>query len=128
MTVECCDASGSRVVITANGKRWPVRSSITIMYQDFERTATANQDGSLAVSTKSVLPEIDMTLSDSCGLTYSDLQGCPLDVVVDLIDTRKKFFMTKAILVGRPSLNSETGEIRNMKLVCAAGNLRIATY
>lgn len=120
MAIDCCDASGGRVVITASGQRWSARSAVTVRPTNFERTAVSNQDGTLAVQTKPVPAEADITLSDRCGMVIDDIMGCPLDVTIDLIDMRRKYFFTKAIVVGRPEINSETGEIRNLKIVSQA--------
>lgn len=114
--IDCCDASGGRVVITANGKRWSARSAVNIIPVQFERKAEANQDGTLAVQTKPMPAEAEITLSDRCGMTMEDIMGCPVDVTIDLIDMRRKYFFTRGIVVGRPQINSETGEIRGLKV------------
>jgi hypothetical protein len=127
-TIDCCDASGGRVVITANGKRWSARSAVTVKPTTFERKAEANQDSTLAVQNKAAFPEADIVLSDRCGLFLDDIMGCPIDVTIDLIDMRRKYYFTKAIVVGRPSINSETGEIRDIKIVCSGANLNTVNY
>jgi len=115
--LDCCDASGGRVVITVNGKRFSARSAITIKPTTVERMQVANQDGTVAIHNKAVLPEADLSLSDRCGLDINEIMSCPADVTLDLIDMRRRYLMTKAVVVGRPELNSETGEIRGIKFV-----------
>jgi len=126
MSDVCCDASGGRVVITANGKRWSARSAVTIRPLKFERTAVANQDSTMAVMNKPAFPEADLTLSDSCGLKPEDLMGCFINVTIDLIDMRRRYYFTKAMVLGRFEINSETGEIRNMKI--ASNDIQIVNY
>ena len=118
-TLDCCDASGGRVLITANGQRWSARSAITIKPTTVERMSGANQDGSLYVHNKPVPAEADLSLSDRCGLSLEDLMACPLDVTLDLIDMKRKYLFTRAVVVGRPEINSETGEIRSVKVTSA---------
>ena len=115
--ITCCNASGGRVAITANGKQWSARSSITISPINFERSAGANQDGSLYTTYKPMPAEADITLSDQCGLVVADIMSCPLDVTIDLIDVRRRYWFTGAVVVGRPQINTESGEIRNLKIV-----------
>lgn len=115
--VSCCAAAGGRVVITANGKQWSARSSVTISPTTFERSAQANQDGTMYTTYKPMPAEADLVLSDRCGLTMADIMGCPIDVTIDLIDVRRRYWFTAGLVVGRPQINTETGEIRNIKIV-----------
>ena len=121
--LDCCDASGGRVIITASGKRFSARSAITIKPTTIERMTGANQDGSLFIHNKAVPAEADLSLSDRCGLTLEDIMNCPLDVTLDLIDMKRKDLFTRAVVVGRPEINSETGEIRGIKIVSAIVNV-----
>lgn len=116
MDINCCNSSGGRVIITANGKRWSARSAVTVNPTQIERKAEANQDGTLAVQTKPVPAEAEFTLSDRCGLSVNDIMGCPVDVTIELVDMRRRYFFTAAVVIGRPSINSETGEIRGLKV------------
>jgi hypothetical protein len=124
--LDCCDASGGRVIITANGQHWSARSALTIKPTVIERTAGSNQDGSLHVQNKPVPAEADLSLSDRCGMTLDDVMNCPLDVTLDLIDMKRKYLFSRAIVVGRPEINSETGEIRGIKITSAT--VQIVNY
>lgn len=113
----CCDNSGGRVTLTVNGVRYSTRSGITIMPSTFERSAEANDDGSIYVTTKPMPAEAEFTLSDRCGLTIADLDQCHIDATFDFIDMRRQYLFTKATVVGRPSIKSDTGEISGLKIV-----------
>lgn len=114
--VDCCNAAGGRVVISANGQQWSARSSVTVTPTNYERTSGANQDGSLYTTYKPMPAEADIVLSDRCGLSINDIMGCPIDVTIDLIDVRRRYLFTKGVVIGRPQINTETGEIRNIKI------------
>ena len=124
--VDCCSASGGRVIITCNGQRWSARSALTVKPTVIERMAGANQDGSLYIHNKPVPAEADLSLSDYCGMDLNTIMTCPLDATLDLIDMRRKYLFTGAIVVGRPEVNTETGEIRNIKITSA--NVTVVNY
>lgn len=124
--VDCCDASGGRVVITANGKQWSARSAVEIMPLNFERIVGANQDGSIYTQTKPMPAEATFSLSDFCGMVMEDIMGCPIDVTIDLIDMHRKYLFTSGVVVGRPQINSETGEIRGFKV--SSNNVTYKNY
>lgn len=116
--MECCDNSGSRFVLTVDGKNYKVRGSLTVRLGGKESTAEANSDGSMYVSNKPVLWEADLTFSDGCGVDIKSIMECHIDVTADLIDIKRKYFLTKARAVGRPQINHETGEISGVTVVC----------
>ncbi len=112
--VECCYASGGRVRITANGKTWAVRSSVTVEPINFERKVESNQDGSIYVTTKPVPATAEITLSDGCDMELQDVMACPLDVTIELVDVRRRYLFTKGVVVGRPKIDTETGAISGL--------------
>jgi hypothetical protein len=114
--MDCCYSAGGRVRITANGKIWAVRSSVTVNPINFERDVNSNQDGSIYVTTKPVPATAKIVLSDSCGLDINEIMACPLDVTIELIDVRRRYLFTKAVVVGRPEINTETGEISGLTI------------
>lgn len=114
--VDCCYAAGGRVRITANGQIWSARAAVTILPINFERKVEANQDGSIYTTTRAVPVEAEITLSDSCGMHIEDIMSCPLDVTIELIDLKRRYLFTKAVVVGRPKLNTETGEISGLTI------------
>lgn len=113
--IECCDASGGRVVITANGQTWSARSAVEIMPLNYERTVGSNQDGTIYTQFKPIPAEATFSLSDFCGMKLEDIMACPIDISITLVDVHRTYFFTSALVVGRPSLNSETGEIKGFK-------------
>lgn len=117
----CCYSSGGRVIITANGKRWSARAAVQITETNFERAVASNQDGTIYTTTKPMPAEAEITLSDSCDMDVNDIMACPLDVSIELSDVRRRYFFTKAVVVGRPKLNTETGEISG--LIITSGNV-----
>lgn len=125
--VDCCDNSGGRVVLTIAGRRYRSRGAVTIRPQTFSREAEANNDGSIYTTTKARPAEAEFTLSDQCGLRVQDItENCFVDATVDLIDMRRKYLFTRATIVGDPEINSETGEIRGLKI--ASGIVKQIAY
>ncbi len=60
------------------------------------------------------------TLSDRCGLSIQQLiKGCKIDVTFDQIDMRKKWLYTAATIIGRPSINSESGAISGLEVAAS---------
>lgn len=116
----CCSNSGSRVVLTVHGssgsRRVSVRGSLTIKPTTVETEAQANSDGSMYVTTKPVPAEAEIKLSDKCGLKMEDLLNCSIDVTMELIDLRRTYLFTNSRMVGRPSIETETGEISGLKI------------
>lgn len=118
--MDCCDNSGGRIILTVNGKRYHTRGGVTIRPQHKSRDVGANDDGSLYVTTKPEPAEAEFTLSDKCGLNIEDLtDSCYIDATFDMIDMKKKFFFTRASVVGRPEYKTDTGEISGLKIVSA---------
>lgn len=118
MDFPCCDNSGGRVVLTIDGQKYSARSSITLRPTNIEREAEANQDGTPYVTTKAVLAEAEFNLSDRCGLDLEKLvYACHIDATIELVDMKKTVLFSKATVVGRPEIDTETGEITNLKLV-----------
>jgi hypothetical protein len=112
----CCYAAGGRVTVTANGRRWSPRATVNIMPTNFERAVESNQDGTIFTTTKPQPFKATMSLSDSCGMKIEDIMSCPIDVTIELVDVRRTYFFTKAVVVGRPEINTENGEIRNLEI------------
>lgn len=125
----CCNNSGSRVILTVHGsngsRRIPVRGSLTIMPTTVETEAGSNSDGSLYVTTKPVPATAELKLSDGCGLKLEDLLNCTIDASMELIDIKRTYFWTNSRMVGRPSIDTESGEISGLKL--ASGNVTMST-
>lgn len=115
--MDCCDNAGGRIILTLGNKRYATRGGVTIRPTNKERAVGANDDGSIYITTKAVPAEAEFTISDKCGLVLDDLDQCFIDATFDLIDMRKKFFFTRSSVIGRPEINSETGEIKGLKIV-----------
>lgn len=112
---DCCYASGGRASISINGTTVSPRT-VSVNPLNFERDVKSNQDGTIYTITKPMPAEADITLSDACGLDIVALMGCPVDVTIDLWDVRRRYFFSKGVIVGRPTINTETGEIRGLKI------------
>lgn len=117
--MDCCSNSGSRVYLTFNGQRWDLRGAVTIRPGGVESDAQANADGSMYVTNKAVLWEADITLSDRCGIRLADILRCSVDATFDLIDLDRTYFFTAARVVGRPTINTESGEISGLRVATA---------
>ena len=111
---DCCYSAGGRVRITANGNIWSARAAVLITPINYERKVESNQDGTIYTTTKPMPAEAEITLSDSCGMAIEDIMACPLDVTIDLVDVRRQYLFSKAVVVGRPKINTETGEISGL--------------
>ena len=120
MTVQCCDASGGRVIITIDGIKYSSRSAVTIKPTNIEREAKANMDGTMYVTTKPMPAEADFSMSDTCGLDLETLiSKCRIDATFEIFDMNRTYLFSKASVVGRPEIDTETGEIKNIKLASA---------
>lgn len=118
--MDCCDNVGGRVVVTIGNQRYSSRGGITVRPTNFERSVVANDDGTIAIQTKPVPFEAEFSLSDECGLDPNVLMsGCRFDVTLEWIDARKKYLFTRATLIGRPEISSESGEMRGIRVVSA---------
>jgi hypothetical protein len=116
--MECCDNSGGRVIFNVDGRRYQTRGGFTIAPTTFEKAAAAHDDGSIYTTTRPVPASATMTLSDRCGLTLNDLvNACHVDATIDLIDMKKRYLFTRATVIGRPEIISESGEIRGLSIV-----------
>lgn len=108
---ECCDNSGSRLFLTINGKRYSVRSNITVEWAGVETKAEANSDGSMYVTNKADLVRMDVNFSDRCDLDLDDLMRCHIDATAECPDIRRTYVLTRARLVGKPKTKMEDGTI-----------------
>lgn len=94
--------------------------AVTIRPIHFSREVGANQDGTIFVKTKAEPGEAEMSLSDKCGLKLDELMDqCWVDVTIRLVDMRKTYLFTQASIVGRPEIDSESGEIKGLKIASA---------
>jgi hypothetical protein len=119
--VDCCYAAGGRVRITANGKNWSARTSVTVEPINFERKVEANQDGTIYTTTRPMPATAEIVLSDSCDMNLDEIMACPLDVTIELVDVRRRYMFTKAVVVGRPKIDTETGAISGLTIT--SGNV-----
>jgi hypothetical protein len=124
--MDCCYAAGGLVRITANGQLWSARSSVTVEPINFERSAASNQDGTIYTTTKPVPATAEIVLSDSCDMKIADIMACPLDVTIELTQVRRRYMFTKAVVVGRPKIDTETGAISGLTIT--SGNVTETTF
>lgn len=117
MTDFCCDNAGGRVILTIDGIRYKTRGGITIRPIPFERTVEAHDDGTHYVMTRARPAEASFRMSFLCGLDLNTLMhACHIDVTFDLIDMKKRFLYTKASVLGRPEINTESGEVSGLSV------------
>lgn len=114
----CCTSAGGTLRLTLGGVVYPVRGNVSIMPTKFEVSEGANLDGSVYTTRKPVPATVEMTISDSCGLSLTTLanQAC-VDATVELDSVGRTYVLVNGTVVGRPSLDPETGEISGVKLV-----------
>lgn len=118
--VDCCYAAGGRVSITAGGQIWSARSSVTVEPINYERSVASNQDGTIYTTYKPMPATAEIVLSDACGMRIEDIMACPLDVTIELVDVRRRYMFTKAVVVGRPKIDTETGAISGLTITANA--------
>ncbi|MFG6500147.1 phage tail tube protein [Sulfitobacter sp. 1A15106] len=113
-----CISAGGTVRLTVNGTVYAVRGSVTINPTAEERTEGANLDGSPYYTSKPVVPSVEMTLSDQVGLDIGALSGTACgDATIDLDEVERTYIVVNATVVGRASLNPESGEWSGLKLI-----------
>jgi Phage tail tube protein len=118
--MDCCDNAGGRVELTIDGEKYSLRSAVTVRPSRISVEGGANQDGSPYYTTSPQLAEADIVLSDRCGLPTDKLiNGCLVDATIRLVDVKRTYLFTRSRLTGRPSLNSENGEISGMTIMSA---------
>lgn len=122
---DCCYASGGRASISINGVAVSPRK-ITVTPTNYERDVKSNQDGTIYTVMKPMPAEADISLSDSCGLDINALMGCPIDVTIDLWDVKRRYLFSKAVMVGRPKIDTESGDISGLKVT--GNNVVITNY
>lgn len=117
----CCNSAGGTMRLTIDGVVYSVRGSVSIMPTNLEISAEANLDGTVYTLRKPVPSKIDMSISDACGLSLETVMGhsCT-DASVELDSVGRTYLLVYATVVGRPSLNPETGEISGISLVAQA--------
>ena len=122
---DCCYASGGLVTVAINGIMYSPRS-VSVTPFNFERDVKSNQDGTIYTITKPVPAEADISLSDYCGLDLSAIMGCPIDATIDFTTMRRRYLFTKGVVIGRPKINAETGEISAVKI--SSNTVQIVNY
>lgn len=116
--MDCCISTGGIVRLTINGEVFSIRGSVNVMATNIERTEGANLDGSVFVTSKPVPQTVEMTVSDRCGLYLTTLHDYKCgDATIEMPEVGRTLALVNATVTGRPSLNPETGEISNFKLV-----------
>jgi hypothetical protein len=115
---DCCISSGGVARLRVEGVVYPLRGSITLTAVDREATADANIDGSTFITSKPVPPMVEMTLSDTCGLSLYDLTKVRcVDVVLEMPEVGRTIVLVNGALVGKPQLDPATGEISGVSFV-----------
>jgi len=118
MANNCCISSGGIVRLTIGGKVYPVRGSVTVMPSPIERTEGSNIDGSIYTTSKPSPQTIEATLSDTCGLSITQLMSAQCtDITIEMPEVGRTLVLIDGVIAGNPSLNPETGEISGIKFV-----------
>lgn len=99
---------------TINGRAYSPRGSWSIMPTNREIEAESNHDGTMYITSKPVPASAEGSLS---GFNDIDLiMGiCDQDVVFTF-DDGDTYVFAGAAIVGRPSLNTENGELSGIKI------------
>ncbi|MFT6101439.1 MAG: hypothetical protein ACJAYF_004002 [Arenicella sp.] len=114
-----------RLTITIDGARFSARGAFTIKPNNFEREAGLNLDSTLYTTVKPVPAEASGTL-DVCTVENFQalLDACDITAVFEVGNPKNPttYIFTEAVLSGRPSLNTETGEVSD--IVINSANVR----
>ena len=106
-----------RIAVTVDGARFSARGPFEIKPNNFEREAGLNYDGTPFTTVKPV-PAMASGSFDACSIENFDalLNACDLTVVIEFGNPANPvtWVFSQAVLTGRPSLNSETGEVTDV--------------
>ncbi|KIP14917.1 phage tail tube family protein [Burkholderia sp. MSHR3999] len=106
--------------LRVNGQQVSARGAFDIQPLNFERSADANQDGTIYITQKPTPATAEGTLSYSRDLDLQTLYTlCDVPVTIELCNG-DTFVFAKAHVVGQPKLNTEKGEISNFKIASNA--------
>lgn len=120
----CCDNSGGRLTVTIDGIRYSSRGGAELSPVAIDTQVGANDDGTIYTTRKAVPATARFTLTDKCGLDVTKIaKGCKVDVTFDQLDMRRKWLYTAATVIGRPTINTETGAISGFEIASSYVNV-----
>lgn len=108
---KCCDANGGRIQVKVNGVTYMTRGGVRLQPLTFERTAEANDDGSMAIKTTPREATAEISFAFGCGFDLAIFRDCQVDLTITFLDMLEVWLMTGATLTGRPQINSVDGTI-----------------
>lgn len=119
MADECCNSFGGFISIEVDGEKWsPTEADIVINPSNVEVEDMANQDGSGAFTSKPVLPSAEIKFRKPCGMKWNELmRKCRVNASIVEIDNGRTHLFTAGRIVGKPAVNTKTGEVDGLKVV-----------
>ncbi|MGH1542349.1 MAG: phage tail tube protein [Arenicella sp.] len=103
-----------RITLTIDGERLSARGAFEIKPNNFEREAGLNLDSTLWSTVKPMPAEASGSIDVCSAEDFAKmLNACKLTAVFELGNPENPttYIYPEALLVGRPSLNTETGEV-----------------
>ena len=111
------DFKGGRIHIKIAGKSFSARAKANIMPARATVDAGVNQDATGFAAVQPQLAEIEFSFDRGLGLTWEeDMILTRPDVTFKERDVDVTHFLTGARWVGRPTIDSATGEVTGMKM------------
>ena len=121
--------AGGRIGIVIGGTRYSPRGKATIDGAGLENTSNENHDGTVSRSTKAkkVSAEITLDRGNAANGTQRPkydaafMQGF-YDCTITETDVGVQHLFTGAFIEGTPKLDTETGEVAGLMIVCAGAD------
>lgn len=121
--------AGGRITITLGGVTYSPRGKATIDGSGVENKRNENHDGTVSRSTmsKAVSAEITLDRGNAANNTQrpkfdAAFMQAFIDCTIRETDVGVMHLFTGAFLEGTPKLDSETGEVAGLTIVCAQAN------
>lgn len=119
MADACCNVIiGGKVYITVGSSRWEVNGDVTIEPDDVAREPSMSAGGKLQVVERAMPQTATMDLSNFCKQDPKELWDLRCLVDVAVVEQSRKFvhFFSEAAIVGRRSLNLNTGVMSGLQI------------
>lgn len=114
------DSKGGRYTLEINGRRFSGRGKATVSPSGVEIEGGTNSDGTGYKTVKPVNPFLDLSLDRGSGLKWDEAMMLQeLNGTWHETDARVTHLFTNASWIGRPSIDSETGEVSGLKIECS---------
>lgn len=104
--------TGGIAFLKINGLQYQLRGQLKIQPNLTQAEGIANQDGTVTHTDKAVVPYMEMTLSDSGGLSVQALGSVRGATVLAQLVNGKQYTLRQAFTEGEVTDDTEKGEIK----------------